>query len=121
MALIDTTATGTAPPSAAATPVTDPVPTSVAQVDAAWPSRIAASVRKRDSLMTSWRENIGFRVQAPYGVTVSKHLDLNAQPIVQNAGTEVTVPEDWSRTKQKTAQLMFQVPRVVALPLNTKA
>lgn len=58
------------------------------------------------------------RVQAPASGAASQAMDLNGNPIVPASGDEVTLPEDWSRTKQKTAQLMFQVPRVVAMPRN---
>jgi len=65
-----------------------------------WRSEIAASKKLRDTLMADWRENVNFRVQKPYGPGEVKE-------------DRIAVPEDWARTRQKKAQLMFQVPKVV--------
>lgn len=67
----------------------------------AWREKIGASIKRRDTLLTDWRDNVNYRVQKPF---TSVGVDT------------VAVPEDWARTKQKTAQLMFQVPKVLLTP-----
>lgn len=65
--------------------------------------QIAASVQYRNSLLTEWKENVSHRVMKPF-TAGSVSTDT------------VAVPEDWARTKQKTAQLSYQVPRIILTP-----
>ncbi len=65
---------------------------------------IAESVRTRETLLKDWRENVTYRVMKPFGSDIGTDVD------------RVAVPEDWTRTKQKTAQLAFQLPKIVTVP-----
>lgn len=71
-----------------------------------WKSRIAAAEKNRDKLLEgTWRNNVNARVQRPQG-------GLLPQNTVQ--GDRLSIPEDWARTKQKAAQLNYQLPKIVA-------
>jgi hypothetical protein len=85
----------------------------------AFVARIAASRLRRDTLLETWKESVDFRVQAPYLPTSNGTKDATTDVVATSLRADmdqdrVAVAEDWSRTKQKTAQLMFQVPRVIA-------
>ena len=67
-------------------------------------SFIQASVNLRKERFTSWKESVNYRVQKPFG-------GMGATETTQD---RVAVPEDWSRTKQKTSQLMFKLPKILA-------
>lgn len=69
---------------------------------------IAASVQHRETFLSDWKENVNNRVMKPF-VEGTLRDDT------------VAVPEDWARTKQKSAQLAYQVPRIIATPKNPKA
>src|SRR5215471_5497616 len=65
-----------------------------------WRAYLAAAKNNRTRILeNSWRINVDYRVQRPFS------------GVGDNDQTQdrVSVPEDWSRTKQKTAQLAFQV------------
>jgi hypothetical protein len=97
----ETGSTGEVAPEGDALPERPKSPTTSADK---WRSRIAASVRYRETkLRGEWQENVNYRVQRPYGADVG-----------DSTRDKLSVPEDWSRTKQKTAQLMFNVPKIVA-------
>lgn len=66
---------------------------------------LTASVQHRESFLKDWKQNVANRVMKPF---------------VEGSLTDdtVAVPEDWARTKQKTAQLAYQVPRIIASPKN---
>jgi hypothetical protein len=63
-----------------------------------WRSRITACVNVRDRKKREWKTNTDYRVNKPFEVV----------PEVDT----ITVPVDWSRTKNKQAQLFFQVPDI---------
>lgn len=66
-----------------------------------WRQWIEAAKKVRKEYLSDWKENVAYRVQKPFkGDPDSAMAD------------RVAVPEDWSRTRQKTAQLAFQVPQV---------
>lgn len=66
---------------------------------------IEASVNRRKELIDNvWKTNVNFRVQRPWGGTNADDQTVD----------RVASPEDWSRTKQKTAQLMFKLPKIIA-------
>jgi len=67
-----------------------------------WQEKIKASISRRDELMRDWKENVSHRVMKPF--------------TTESESDRVAVPEDWARTRQKKSQLMFNVPRIVALP-----
>jgi hypothetical protein len=70
-----------------------------------WMSWITAARQNRARLLDShWRTNVDYRVQKPFG-------GIGDSDQTQD---RIAVPEDWSRTKQKTAQLSFNTPKVVA-------
>lgn len=70
-----------------------------------WRDRLAASKRFREDLIrANWRENVNYRMQQPFG----------AGEDGVNGNDKLSLPEDWARTKQKAAQLMFLVPKIVA-------
>ena len=64
----------------------------------------AAAKHRRDLVTNQWQTNVDFRVQKPFG-------GINDEGPAQD---RVAVPEDWARTRQKTAQLSFQVPKILA-------
>jgi hypothetical protein len=69
-----------------------------------WRSRIAASEKYRDTFLTKWKDNVRHRVQQPFsGVKDGDEPD------------RLSLPEDWARTKQKAAQLNYQMPKIVAV------
>ncbi len=65
---------------------------------------VAASVNNRKEKFQTWRESVNYRVQKPFG----------GQGSTETTQDRVAVPEDWSRTKQKQAQLMFKLPKILA-------
>jgi hypothetical protein len=73
---------------------------------AAWRGRIEAASKNRQDFLTSWQTNVSFRVQKPFSGDV---VSVESQE-----ADRLSLPEDWARTKQKTAQLMFYLPKVVA-------
>lgn len=68
---------------------------------------IAASVKTRETLLTDWKTNVNYRMQKPFGGPSSEETSTIEQD-------RVAIPEDWSRTRQKTAQLSFQIPKILA-------
>jgi hypothetical protein len=66
-----------------------------------WRKKVAASRRKREALVKTWKENVNFRKNKVFPSTD-----------VDEAGDRIAVPVDWARTKAKTAQLFFQVPTI---------
>lgn len=64
-----------------------------------WPSRIEACEKKRDRLIKDWKENTNYRKGKPLGAEPEEDA--------------VCIPVDWARTKNKAAQLFFQVPTVI--------
>ncbi len=86
-----------APPSvdAVAPPLPDPVPAQRKADVKRWQARLAAARKKRDRLMETWKDSVGFRVQKPTG-------SMNAGDTP--AGDRMSLPEDWARTKQKSAR-----------------
>jgi hypothetical protein len=68
-----------------------------------WRAEIAASELARKTLVSDWKENVENRVQKVFGEG-------------EVTSDTVAVPEDWARTKQKIAQLMFQVPKIILTP-----
>jgi hypothetical protein len=69
-----------------------------------WSECISAAERNRDEYFKVWKESVAYRVQKPFGGTGDN----------ESTQDRVAVPEDWSRTKQKQAQLMFKLPKIVA-------
>ncbi len=67
-----------------------------------WPARLEACEKKRETLVPKWRENTSYRRGKPF----------SAEP----EEDAVSIPVDWARTKNKTAQLFFQVPNVILEP-----
>jgi hypothetical protein len=68
-------------------------------------SFLDAARKQRKTLVDEpWRTNVNFRVQKPFGGATDEGA----------AQDRVAVPEDWARTRQKTAQLSFQVPKILA-------
>lgn len=65
---------------------------------ARWRKRIAACDRLRETMLADWQENVNHRKARPFS-KVPEH-------------DTVAVPVDWSRTKNKVAQLFYQVPEV---------
>lgn len=65
---------------------------------AAFRSRINACREVKKHKLTDWQDSVSYRMGKPF----------------RNRPTEdtVNVPADWSRTKNKTAQLFYQVPEV---------
>lgn len=61
-------------------------------------AKIEACRKLREKLARDWKENVNYRKGQP----------LEVSPTTD----QVTVPIDWSRTKNKQAQLFFQVPEV---------
>ena len=100
---------GTATDGAVSTAETAPQPTVVTpeqpKREIPWKSYLDAARENRRMLLDAeWRTNVDYRMQKPFGGTGDSDQTQD----------RVAVPEDWSRTKQKTAQLAFQVPRIVA-------
>lgn len=70
-----------------------------------WHDRIDASRRVRKDLFDRhWTTNVNFRMQMPF----AQGDDDSA------AHDRVAVPEDWARTRQKTAQIAYQIPKILA-------
>lgn len=69
----------------------------------AWRRRLSSATRYREDLLKDWKDNVNYRVQKPF-----------AEASIRE--DTVAVPEDWARSKQKAAQLMFQVPKVILTP-----
>lgn len=70
-----------------------------------WLARISASEKRRNKFLDGpWRANVKMRVQRPF----SSSGDASAEP------DRLALPEDWARTKQKAAQLNYQIPKIVA-------
>lgn len=65
---------------------------------ALWKEKISQSKKWRDRALKQWKTNVEYRRGKPFEV-------------VPEADT-INVPVDWSRTKNKQAQLFFQVPDV---------
>jgi hypothetical protein len=72
--------------------------------NAAWGQKLAASRRLRDQFLESWKDSVAFRVQKPFTNLADD----------TPSSDRVAVPEDWARSKQKAAQLSFQLPKIVA-------
>jgi hypothetical protein len=71
-----------------------------------WTEWLDAARRQRRELVDShWSVNVNFRMMKPFGAHGAD--DSPAQDTV-------AVPEDWARTRQKTAQLAARVPKIVA-------
>ncbi len=74
-----------------------------------WKKKIDASRRKRDTFNKVWQENVSFRKNKVYPVSNDTTTQLDTQD-------RIAVPVDSTRTKNKTAQLFFQVPKVNLRP-----
>lgn len=72
--------------------------------NAAWAQKLQAARRLRDQFLESWKDSVAFRVQKPFTNLADD----------TPASDRVAVPEDWARTKQKAAQLSFQLPKIIA-------
>jgi hypothetical protein len=71
-----------------------------------WKGAVAAAeANRREYFDGAWKESVNYRVMQPFGGPGRSELGQQDR---------IAVPEDWSRTKQKTAQLMFQLPKIVA-------
>lgn len=66
-----------------------------------WRTAIDDSKKHVKALLPEWKENVTYRAMQPFG------SETDAE--------RVALPEDWTRTKQKQAQLAFQLPKIVAL------
>jgi len=84
---------------AAPAPRMDETPTMPKASSERWRQRIKASEKHRETFAATWQENVKDRKQG-----VSNEGDSD----------RLSLPEDWARTKQKTAQLAYQLPRIVA-------
>lgn len=80
-------------------------PTGQNSTAAQWRGWIDASVRLRKEHLRDWKDNVAFRMQKPFGGGAGATDGPEAD--------QVAVPEDWARSRQKTAQLSFQVPKIV--------
>lgn len=69
---------------------------------------VTDSIQFREQFLQGWRDNVNMRVQRVYGGQLGD----------TQANDRLSSPEDWARTKQKVAQLMFKVPRVRAVALR---
>lgn len=69
-----------------------------------WRAKIRASLKKRDTDLVVWKQNVKAR--------------LGKSKFETSTTDTVSVPADWSRSKNKAAQLFFQVPAVQARPLH---
>src|SRR5678816_4038855 len=85
-------------PVVAAPDAVEPTP---APAKGEWKSKIAQSRQRRKTLVKTWQENVSFRKNKVF--TAVNEGD---------APDRIAVPVDWSRTKNKTSQLFFQVPEV---------
>lgn len=81
-----------------------PPPTPLAETKIDWQAKIKACTKIRDEKLKVWQDNVSRRVGKA----------LTDQPTQDT----VVVPVDWSRTKNKQAQLFFQVPKVQVRPLH---
>jgi len=66
-----------------------------------WHTKIAACRKKREKLNKTWQVNVDFRKNKVYAAT-------------DETQDRIAVPVDWARTKNKIAQLFFQVPAIKA-------
>lgn len=64
----------------------------------AWKGRIEASRAVKKDILRTWQDNVAYRKGKPFRTAPNDET--------------VTVPEDWSRTKNKQAQLFYQIPEV---------
>ncbi len=64
-----------------------------------WWGRIDACRKVRTELFQTWRDNVSYRRLRPFASSPPE-------------GT-VSVPADWSRTKNKQSQLFFQIPELI--------
>ena len=71
-----------------------------------WQARIESCRKARKALKDEWDTNIAFRLQKPY--TDESDED------------RVAVPQDWSRTRAKEAQLFSQMPTVTLSALDKR-
>lgn len=65
----------------------------------AWTGRVEASRSVKRDILRTWQDNVAYRKGKPFRTG-------------SNVDTMVNVPEDWSRTKNKQAQLFYQIPEV---------
>lgn len=72
----------------------------------AFKAQLDSAVENRKTFLSTWRESVNYRVQKPFGPAT----DTTTQD-------QIAVPEDWARTKQKTAQLSFHLPKIIARAL----
>ena len=77
---------------------------------AKWKAYIAAAEKRRKQLIEVWSDNVDYRVMKPFGGSLGTSNTALSD--------RVAISEDWARTKQKTAQLSFQVPKIVAKALR---
>ncbi len=83
--------------------VPDPVKGEDPEITPDWKARIEACEKKRDRLIKeTWKTNTNYRKGKPF----------NREP----EEDAVSIPVDWARTKNKAAQLFFQVPNVIMDP-----
>lgn len=72
-----------------------------------WRTYLEAARSRRQQRLEYWKQNVNYRVQRPFGG--------DPQATDQSSALDrVAIPEDWSRTKQKTAQLSYQLPKILA-------
>lgn len=94
-----------------ATSATDATPETATDLDKAatpnaWLDRMAMCRTRRDSLVETWKESVAYRAMQPFGLTADT-VDGSITKLTSDR--RIVLAEDWSRTKQKTAQLCFQV------------
>jgi hypothetical protein len=66
-----------------------------------WRTKITACRKKREKLNKTWQVNVDYRKNKVYSTT-------------DDTQDRIAVPVDWARTKNKIAQLFFQVPAIKA-------
>lgn len=64
---------------------------------------VSTAIANRKEYLSTWRESVNYRVQKPFGAGSG-----------DDAQDRVALPEDHARSKQKTAQLQFNLPKIVA-------
>ncbi len=67
-----------------------------------WLARIAAAEKYRETFVNQWKRNVRDRLQQHSGSGED------------NAPDRLSLPEDWARSKQKAAQLNYQIPKILA-------
>jgi len=72
---------------------------------AAWKGRIAAAEKNKDTYLKVWQESVNYRAMKPFPMATTDNVDHVDR---------VALSEDWSRTKAKTAELAFKLPKIVA-------